>query len=97
MQQNESEYLPSAGVGGAINLVATSHPEPKRDDPLADRLTRAELLKQRGWSEADLAVASSVSFPRATYQTMARGRTEFFWSRREVDGWLERVKSLKIR
>jgi hypothetical protein len=92
----QSEYLPMSG-GGAINLVASSHPEPPRADPAADRFSRAELLKQQHWTDADLEVASSVGFPGVKYQVMSRGRIDFQWSRREVESWLARIRGLRIR
>jgi hypothetical protein len=97
MQQNESEYLPSAGVGGAINLAATSHPEPKRADPKADELSREELLREMKWTDDQLATAGACGFPMPRYQTYSRGRYEFKYSRQTVAAWIERVKSLKIR
>jgi hypothetical protein len=94
--QNESEYLP-AGGGGAINLAATAHPEPKREDPKADEMSREELLKQMHWSDDQLPIAGTCGFPSPRYQTYSRGRYEFKYSRQSVAAWIERVKSLKVR
>jgi hypothetical protein len=79
------------------NLVATAHPEPKRDDPAADQLAREELLKMQRWTDDDLATASCCGFPVAKYQLWTRRGREVRWSRQDVSRWIERVKSLKIR
>jgi hypothetical protein len=49
------------------------------------------------WSDADLEVASCCGFPVARYQRWSlRGRS-VLWSHQDVNRWIERVKSLKIR
>jgi hypothetical protein len=81
----------------AINLAATSHPEPPRSDPTADQLTREELLRQLKWTDDQLATAGACGFPTPRYQRYTRRVCEYRYSRQTVDKWIERVQSLKIR
>jgi len=95
--QRESEYAPTGG-GGAINLVATSHPEPKRANPADDRMTREQVLRELKWNDSQFSIASCLAFPNASYRVWnSRGGSEPLWSRQEVQRWVERVRSLTIR
>jgi hypothetical protein len=96
MSTNTSEYAP-AGGGGSINLIGSSHPEPKRDDPSADQMTREELLRQLKWTDDQLATAGACGFPSPRYQLYTRRGCEYRYSRQTVAAWLERVRSLKVR
>jgi hypothetical protein len=92
-----SIYAPEGG--GATNLVASIlRPEPPRADPSADRLSRGELLRDQKWTEEQFSTAGTCGFPLAAYRMWnSRGGSEPFWSRQEVQRWVERVRSLGIR
>lgn len=86
---------------GGFEIVPPPDRELPTVDPHADRLTEADLMRQFGWSAAQLDAAKGLGLPEGhpvtTIRRFAWGSTRTaVYSRTKVAEWADRVRSLGL-
>jgi hypothetical protein len=90
------EGLPHGRIPRARDqFAAIAHPEPPRADPKADEMSREELLRQLKCAPARDRWGVWISDPAIPAAHATRVRISLLPA--DLDKWIERVQSLKVR